>query len=52
MAAQTETVENLPLICWKNQPVITTELLATVYGVQEKQIRQNFSNNADRFTGI
>lgn len=31
-------VETLPLIRWKNQPVITTGLLAALYGVQEKQI--------------
>lgn len=49
MATQIQTVETLPLICWKSQPVITTELLAAVYEVQEKQIRQNFNNNASRF---
>lgn len=50
MTSLTQTVEALPLICWKNQPVITTELLASVYGVEEHQIRQNFKNNTSRFT--
>ena len=43
------TPETLPAITWLNKPVITTELLADVYGAQEKQIRQNFTNNASRF---
>ncbi|WP_049780668.1 ORF6N domain-containing protein [Nitrosococcus halophilus] len=49
MNSRAQTVETLPLICWKNQPVITSELLASVYGVEGHQIRQNFNNNADRF---
>jgi len=47
----TQAVKSLPVIFWQNQPVITTELLASVYGVQEKQIRQNFANNSARFVG-
>lgn len=43
------TPETLPAIMWQNQPVITTELLAQIYGAQEKQIRQNFANNTSRF---
>lgn len=49
MNALAQTVEALPLISWKNQPVITTDLLASVYGVKPIQIQQNFKNNADRF---
>ncbi|QBQ54008.1 ORF6N domain-containing protein [Nitrosococcus wardiae] len=49
MNSRAQTVKTLPLICWKSQPVITTELLASVYGVEEHQIRQNFKNNTDRF---
>ena len=44
------TPETLPAIAWENHPVITTGLLASVYGVQDKQIRQNFVNNQTRFT--
>ena len=42
--------ETLPAIAWKHHPVITTELLASVYGVQDKQIRQNFVNNSNKFS--
>jgi hypothetical protein len=45
----TITPETLPVLTWNNQPVITTEFLAAVYGAKEKQIRQNFNNNRDRF---
>jgi hypothetical protein len=42
-------VESLPSLAWQNHPVITTEFLASVYGAEEHQIRQNFNNNASRF---
>lgn len=42
-------VESLSVITYNAQPVITTELLAKVYGTEETNIRQNFNNNADRF---
>ncbi|MGO2337089.1 ORF6N domain-containing protein [Providencia sp.] len=39
----------LPLIEWKNVRVVTTETLATGYGVDDNNIRKNLSNNRDRF---
>ncbi|HFE9852984.1 TPA: ORF6N domain-containing protein, partial [Enterococcus faecalis] len=32
-----------------NQRLLTTEQLAEFYGASEKQIKQNFNNNKDRF---
>ncbi|MCK9394251.1 MAG: ORF6N domain-containing protein [Methylobacter sp.] len=49
MNAITLSPETLPSIIWKNQPVITTELLANIYGAKEIQIQQNFNNNTSRF---
>jgi len=43
------TPETLPAITWQNIPVITTELLADVYGAKSIHIQQNFKNNASRF---
>lgn len=43
------TPETLPAIMWQNQPVITTELLAEIYGTAVKNIQMNFTNNASRF---
>lgn len=43
------TPETLPAIMWQNQPVITTELLAEIYGTAVKNIQMNFTNNANRF---
>lgn len=34
---------------WKNHVVITTALLAKVYGTSEQQIQQNFNNHKDNF---
>lgn len=42
-------VQNLPVIFWQNQVVITTESLANVYKVKPIQIQQNFKNNSARF---
>ena len=39
----------LPPIAYKGLPVITTERLAQVYGCSAKNIRDNFSNNRERF---
>lgn len=44
------TPENLPAIVWQNQSVITTELLAAVYGTEVKNIQMNFERNKSRFT--
>lgn len=43
------TPETLPAIAWQNNPVITTELLASVYGTDSDNIKKNFSNNTDKF---
>lgn len=43
------TPETLPAIMWQNQPVITTELLADIYGTEIIRIQQNFTRNAGRF---
>ena len=41
---------SLPQLAYKGVPVVTTETLARAYEVEAKQIRQNFSNNKERFT--
>lgn len=40
---------SLPPITYKDQPVVTTEMLAQAYGCSAKNIRDNFNNNRDRF---
>lgn len=42
-------VEALAPVVWHDAKVITTELLAKVYGASSKQINDNYANNADRF---
>lgn len=42
-------MNNLKPIDFKNQNVITTELLAEVYGTDVKNISNNFNNNKDNF---
>jgi len=46
---QTVTVESLPVITHEDVRVITTELLANLYGTEPKNLRMNFANNEDRF---
>lgn len=41
--------ENVPVIEWKGQRVITTSQLAKVYGTHENNVKNNFSNHKDRF---
>lgn len=41
--------ERLPKIAHQGAHVITTELLAQVYGTEPNNIRNNFNNNQDRF---
>lgn len=41
--------ENIPVIEWKGQRVITTSLLADVYEATDTQIKQNFNNNEKHF---
>jgi hypothetical protein len=43
------TVETLPVIAYQGVRVLTTELLAQLYGTDDKNIHMNFSNNVDRF---
>lgn len=40
---------DVPVIMYREQRVITTELLARGYGASEKNIRDNFSRNLSRF---
>ncbi|UMO86150.1 ORF6N domain-containing protein [Pectobacterium sp. PL64] len=41
--------ENLSVITHSNIPVVTTELLAQLYGTETARIRQNHKRNSDRF---
>lgn len=47
--ADVVTPENLPAIVWQEANVITTELLAKLYGTQPTNIKSNFNYNKDRF---
>lgn len=49
MTIQTISTENLPVIAHNSTPVITTELLAQLYGTDVDNIRQNFNRNTERF---
>ncbi|ENI5448007.1 ORF6N domain-containing protein [Citrobacter freundii] len=44
------TVDTLQPILHNQIPVITTELLASLYGAKPKLIRQNYQRNSTRFT--
>jgi|GEM_PF-2704566 len=44
------SVESLPAIVYRGQPVITTDRLAGMYGVMVKNIQNNFQQNKERFT--
>lgn len=43
------SAETLPLMSYASQPVITTDLLARLYGTQADNIKKNFSRNLGRF---
>ena len=43
------SVESISLITYNQIPVITTELLAQLYGTKIKNISDNFLNNTTRF---
>ena len=47
--ASAPAVESLSVITYQQQPVVTTDLLAKLYGTDDARIRQNFSRNEDRF---
>ncbi|WP_082683185.1 ORF6N domain-containing protein [Entomohabitans teleogrylli] len=42
-------VENLPVVTYNTLPVITTDMLAQVYGTETIRIQQNHKRNGDRF---
>ncbi|MEX9217000.1 ORF6N domain-containing protein [Providencia rettgeri] len=44
------SVEALSVITFKDTPVVTTELLAQLYGADVVNIKMNHSRNAERFT--
>jgi hypothetical protein len=43
------SVGSLPVITWRQARVVTTELLARLYRVDEKNVQNNYLRNADRF---
>lgn len=43
------SVETLAVITFKDTPVITSELLAQLYGADAKNIQNNYARNTDRF---
>lgn len=43
------SAESISLTVYQNTPVITTELLAQLYGTEANNIKVNFTRNADRF---
>lgn len=43
------SAETISLISHASQPVVTTDLLAKLYGTQADNIKKNFSRNQDRF---
>lgn len=46
---QTVTVETLPVVTHQDVRVITTDLLAQLYGADPENVRNNFLRNQDRF---
>lgn len=43
------SVESLSPIAFKNIPVVTTELLANLYGTESENVKKNYGRNAGRF---
>ena len=43
------TIENLSRIEWNGQPVLTTSQLAEKFECAERNLRDNFNNNSERF---
>ncbi len=43
------SLDNLSVVMHNNEPVITTELLAQLYGTESKRIQNNHARNVDRF---
>ncbi|HDW8052601.1 TPA: ORF6N domain-containing protein [Yersinia enterocolitica] len=44
------SVDSLPAVGHDGMPVVTTELLARLYGAEVKHIQNNYLRNAERFT--
>ncbi|WP_063658160.1 ORF6N domain-containing protein [Candidatus Arsenophonus triatominarum] len=42
-------IRSLSVVTFKNIPVVTTELMAELYGVNPKLVRQNYQRNISRF---
>lgn len=42
-------IESLDVVRYQNQPVVTSDLLAKLYGASTKNINDNFLNNSGRF---
>lgn len=49
MNSITISTTQIPVVLYKDRPVITTERLATLYDASQDRIRKNYSRNADRF---
>ncbi|OQP28764.1 hypothetical protein B2H99_02430 [Morganella morganii] len=49
MQAQIVTIDNLSPVIYQNRPVLTSSLLASLYGTDSIRIRQNHSRNTCRF---
>ena len=47
--AQIVDLKTLPPVTWEDMRVMTTELLAKVYGTRPKNLHDNFQNNKTRF---
>lgn len=45
----TITPDNVPALTYDGKPVVTTAMLAKLYGTDEVRIRQNYTKNKDRF---
>lgn len=41
--------DNVPALAYAGRPVVTTAMLAQLYGTDEVRIRQNYNKNKDRF---
>ena len=49
LGASAPAVESLSVITYQQQPVVTTNLLAQLYGTEPQYINKNHERNADRF---
>lgn len=49
MNIQAVDIHSLPVMTHQGMPVATTEMLATLYGAENRALRDNFRNNKGRF---